>query len=268
MPPTWMVKVSKAIPQKRQPQVRHLEKGDGSYTQTREEVLDTLLDEFFPESTKLREVHTSPLLFVSRNDISDLFSPRKLEVAFKSFEKGKSPGLDGIGTEVLQNLDGASLGRLALMYNVSLVLGYVPERWRGANAILIPKVGKRDCSSLKSFHLISLTSFLFKDMERVIAWHLEEEVGVKDVLSRHQHAFRKGKSTPTVFQRWCSCIKSVILRGNLALGVFFDIEGAFDNVQTSKVLEGLRAKGVPQNIVEWYGHYLTTCFVQISLGKN
>ena len=40
-------------------------------------------------------------------------------------------------------------------------------------------------------------------------------------------------------------IESVILRGDLALGVFFDIEGAFDNVQTSKVLEGHRAKKGP-----------------------
>ena len=33
-----------------------------------------------------------------------------------------------------------SLGRLALIYNVILALGYVPERWRGAKAVLITKV--------------------------------------------------------------------------------------------------------------------------------
>ena len=95
-----------------------------------------------------------------------------------------------------------------------------------------------------------------------------EEIGVIDALSRHQHAFRKGKSTSTCISEVVDNIESVILRGDLALGVFFDIEGAFDNVQTSKVLEGLRAKRVPHNIIKWYGHYLATCFVQVSLGKT
>ena len=262
-----MLKVSRAILQKRQPQVGHLKKRDGTYTQSRGEVLDTLLDEFFPDSTKLKGAQTSPLQYVIKDDIPDLFSPRKLEVAFKSFKKGKAPGPDGIGTEVLQNLDGVSLGRLALIYNVSLALGYVPERWRGAKAVLIPKVGKSDYSSPRSFRPISLTSFLLKGMERVIVWYLEE-IGVVDALSRHQHAFRKGRSTSSCISEVVDSIESVILRGDLALGVFFDIEGAFDNVQTSKVLEGLRAKKVPPDIIRWYGHYLTTRFVQASLGKT
>ena len=133
-----MLKVSRAILQKRQPQVGHLKKRDGTYTQTRGEVLDTLLDTF-PDSTELRGVQASPLHYVIKDDIPDLFSPRKLEVAFKSFKKGKAPGPDGIGTEVLQNLDGVSLGRLALIHNVSLALGYVPERWRGAKAVSSPR---------------------------------------------------------------------------------------------------------------------------------
>ena len=81
-------------------------------------------------------------------------------------------------------------------------------------------------------------------MERVIVWYLEE-IGVVDALSRHRHAFRKGRSSSSCISEVVDSVESVILRGDLALEVFFDIEGAFDNVQTSKVLEGLRAKKVP-----------------------
>ena len=183
-------------------------------------MLDTLLDEFFLDSTELRGAQTSPLHYVSKDDIPDLFSPRKLEVAFKSFKKGKAPRLDGIDTGVLQNLDGISLGRLALIYNMSLALGYVPERWRGAKAILIPKVAKSDYySSPRSFRPISLTSFLFKGMEWVVAWHLEE-IGVIDVLSRHQHAFRKGNSTSTCISEVVDNNESVILKGAPGSGGF------------------------------------------------
>ena len=168
---------------------------------------------------------------------------------------------------VLQNLDGGSLERLALLCNVSLSLGHIPERWRGANAVLIPKVGRKDYSSPRSFRPISLTSFLFKGMERVVAWHLEE-LGVIDKLSPHQHAFRKGKSTDTCLSEVVDRIESSILRNQFALGVFFDIEGAFDNVLTSKVLEGLDGKGVPHNIIGWYGHYLSNRSVTVSLGNT
>ena len=262
-----MLRVSRAIFHQRPPQVGHLRKRDGTYTRTRGEVLETLMDEFFPDSTEYEEAQASPDIYVTKHEITDLFSPQKLEIAFRSFKKGKSPGPDGMGAEVLQNLDGSSLERLALIYNVSLSLGYVPKRWRGAKAVLIPKMGKTDYSSPRSFRPISLTSFLFKGMERVVGWYLEE-FGVIDHLSARQHAFRKGKSTTTCLSEVVDCIESSILRGNMALGVFFDIVGAFDNVQTSKVLEGLRAKGVPQDIIGWYGHYLSTRYVRVSMGET
>ena len=188
----------------RTPQVGHLKKRDGSYTQTREEVLDTLMDEFFPDSFEYEEAQASPIAYVTQHEVTNLFSPLKLQTAFKSFKKGKSPGLDGMGAEVLQNLDGSSLGRLFLQYNVSLSLGYVPKRRRGAKAVLIPKVGKTYYTSPLSFRPISLTSFLFKGMERVIGWYLEE-IGVMDRLYKKQHAFRKGKSTTTCLSEVVDC---------------------------------------------------------------
>ena len=262
-----MMKVARATLQHRTPQVGHLKKRDGNYTQSREEVLDTLMDEFFPDSFEYEEDQASPIAYVTQHEVTNLFSPPKLQTAFKSFKKGKSAGPDGMGAEVLQNLDGSSLGRLSLLYNVSLSLGYVPKRWRGAKAVLIPKVGKTDYTSPRSFRPISLTSFLFKGMERVIGWYLEE-IGVMDRLPKKQHAFRKGKSTTTCLSEVVDCIESSILRSKMVLWVFFHIEGAFDNVQTSKVLEGLRAKGVPHDIIDWYGQYLSSRYVEISMGET
>ena len=262
-----MVKVSKAILQQRAPKLGHLLKPDGAYTQDPGEILDTLLDAFFPGSQELRREDNPILDPVKQYEIQNLITPLKLEQAFKSFKKEKSPGPDGVKPVVLQNLDWVSLGRLALLCNVSLTLGYVPARWRGTKAVLIPKAGKTDYSSPRSFRPISLTSFLLKGMERVVAWHLEE-VGVSDKLSPHQHAFRKGKSTDTCLSEVVDRIESSIMRKQYALGVFFDIEGAFDNVLTPKVLEGLNDKRVPKDIIRWYGHYLSNRSVTISLGET
>ena len=94
-------------------------------------------------------------------------------------------------------------------------------------------------------------------MERVITCHLEE-VGVMYALSKHQYAFRKGKSTATILSEVVDSIDSAILRDIWLFGGFLNIKWAFDNIQTFKVLEGLRAEGCLQNIIEWYGHYFTS----------
>ena len=133
--------------------------------------------------------------------------------------------------------------------------------------VLIPKDGKRDYSNPRAFRPISLTSFLFKGMERVVCWHLEE-VGVVDRLSAHQHAFRKNHSTDTVLSEVVDIIEQNVLRKRHTLGVFFDIEGAFDNVLLDKVLEGLQAKGVRKEVIGWYGYYLKNRTATISLGNT
>ena len=147
-----------------------------------------------------------------------------------------------------------------------MCLGYVPKSWREAKAVLIPKEGKRDYSNPRAFRPILLTSFLFKGMDRVICWDLEE-AGVVDKLFRHQHTFRKNHSTEMVLSDVMDIIEQNVLRKRHTLGVFFDIEGAFDNVLLDKVLEGLQVKGVKEEVIGWYGYYLKNRTVTISLGN-
>ena len=78
----------------------------------------------------------------------------------------------------------------------------------------------------------------------------------------------KGDRLPHRLSKVVDVIEATVLRGDLALGVFFDIEGAFDNVLTHKVLEGLKDKGVPNIITNWYDNYLTNRFVEVSLGNT
>lgn len=50
----------------------------------------------------------------------------------------------------------------------SLALAHIPESWRIPSVIVIRKVGKKDYLVTKSFRSISLTSFILKDMEKII----------------------------------------------------------------------------------------------------
>ena len=98
-------------------------------------------------------------------------------------------------------------------------------------------------------------------------WRLEE-LGVIQALSRHQHAFRKRHSTETILSDVVDLIEQNILRKRHTLGVFFDIEGAFDNVLLEKAIESMRAKSVPVDITSWYAFYLRNRTARLDLGDS
>ena len=60
------------------------------------------------------------------------------------------------------------------LYKRSLETGRPPKQWLEIKAVFIPKPGKPDYKTAKSFRPISLSSYLLKGMERTILWHLKE----------------------------------------------------------------------------------------------
>ena len=92
---------------------------------------------------------------------------------------------------------------------------------------------------------------------------------VRKPLHPNQHAFRRGKGTDTALGSLVDIVESSILRKQLAIGLFFDIEGAFDQVNPDKVVEAMTKHGFDEKTVEWYSHYLSARKVKIDIfGKE
>ena len=141
---------------------------------------------------------------------------------------------------------------MTAMFKASYLLGYMPNKWRKATVIFIPKPGKKDYSLVRSFRPITLSNFIVKAMERIILWHLTETTLKDNPLNENQHAFRKGKSTETALSNMAENIESALVKGEYALGVFLDIQGAFDNITTDSIVRGMRRKGTSEHLVKWY----------------
>jgi len=77
----------------------------------------------------------------------------------------KSPGENGIFPALLQKGSTYLLNPIKCISRASLALGYIPIAWRIARVAFIPKPGKIDYTTAKSFRPISLTSFLLKGLE-------------------------------------------------------------------------------------------------------
>ena len=59
------------------------------------------------------------------------------------------------------------------MLGSSLAVSHVPEAWKIARAVFIPKAGRPSHVGVKNYRPISLTSFVLKTMKTCIDWFIE-----------------------------------------------------------------------------------------------
>ena len=150
------------------------------------------------------------------------------------------------------------LPHLVRLMRDSLALAYIPEPWRTARVIFIPKVGRKDYSLAKSFRPISLTSFLLKSMEKIIDHEIRSKVLKASPLHAKQHAYRAGRSTNTALYQLTSEIQNSLDGGEVMLCAFLDIEGAFDNTSHESVSRALEKRSVAAPVRRWIEAVLRT----------
>jgi hypothetical protein len=95
---------------------------------------------------------------------------------------------------------------------------FIPTAWRQVKVTFIPKPGKLDYTEAKAYRPIDLSSFLLKTMEKLVDGHirvgaLKESSAPKPTCALHNMV---------------TCIENAIKHKDIALGAFYDIDGAFD----------------------------------------
>ncbi len=107
-----------------------------------------------------------------------------------------------------------------------------------------------------------------KALEKVWAWRLEESELIQNPLTCDQHAFRRGCSTDSALSTMAEYAESAIIQNKFALGIFLDIQGAFDNVSIDADIKGMQDKKFPEVFINWYRSYLEYRTVIVSCAKN
>ena len=267
--PQGVARINKIIQKQTTHTLGLMKRADGSVALDPGDSMDVLLDTHLPGSCSIRhrqaEVSHDAKCKINHPEAA-FFTSDKIAVAIKSFGDFKAAGTDGIPPCVLKNLGPIALNRLRCMFQASYLLGYVPTCWREARIIFIPKMGKTDYSQPRSFRPITLSSFVMKTMERVVLWHLNDTTLKENPLSKNQHAFRRGHSTESALSNMVEQIEHALARDKFALGVFLDIQGAFDNVQPHYISDAMRLKKLSETLIRWYSHYLR--YRQVRLDYN
>ena len=141
-----------------------------------------------------------------------------MKKSLAEFDPLSAAGPDGIRPVMLQKALETINAAYTNIAKASYRTSHTPVCWRNATDIFLPKPGKGDYYNPKSYRTISLSPVPLKWMERLVLWHMEEDLKIYSKLSKRQYGFTKGASTETA-RVWLS-EHSLTLKGLLTMWHF------------------------------------------------
>jgi potassium voltage-gated channel Eag-related subfamily H protein 8 len=194
------------------------------------------------------------------------FTQRELQSALSAVGN-TSPGPDRVHYFMLKNLPDHAQEYLLLLYNKLWSTKYFPPEWRKATIIPIPKP-ERDHSIPQNYQPIALTSCLCKLFEKMINSRLVEFLENIKLLAHEQCGFRKNRATVDHLVRLDTYIKHLFADGKVTVGVFFDLEKAYDTTWRFGILRDMHALGLRGTLPLYIGEFLRDRRFRVSIDWN
>jgi len=244
-------------------------KGDGTLSKTPMETLQVMSEVHFQgapcQEQKQPPVQNNTMPKKAPTDLLDrMFEKRRICDVVKSFGPLKAPGPDGIQPITIQKTWGI-IGPIVLrILRACHKLNYTPEIWMEANGIFLPKPGKTDYHSPKSFRTITLTSIFLKIHEKCVKWYMDFDLDLPSLSSEKQYGFKKGCSTETALHKVVRCIEKRIAKKGFVMGTFLDIEGAFDNISFDAISRAIHNSPIDETTAGWISYMVNNRYVSIT----
>ena len=236
-----------------------LKRPDGTITNPGEETLDELIATHFASAIPLKPTPRHGKL-IRKTQITgwdeDMISEFRVKAALHSFINKKSPGTDEVPPLILKNLPDKVIQYITTLFKVCILLGYTPTKWKECKLVFIPKPGKASYQIAKAWRPISLTNYLLKALEKLAVWHMDEKI-IEYPLHTRQHGFRSDRNTETSLSKVTAYIERHIYQESHVIGVFLDIQAAFDTIRPECIREELLKHGGNPNMVDRYYNYIT-----------
>jgi len=182
------------------------------------------------------------------------------------FAPYESPGIDGIFPALLQKELDILIEIIIKIFRACIAYGYTPVQWRTSRVVFVPKPGRMDYILVKSFRPISLMSFFLKTVERLVDRNVRDDILTRYPLHSNQHAYKAGKSTDSALHILVGRIEMALNNKEYALGVFLDIEGAFNNASPGSLLHVLSVRRVSSTIIQWIDSMLSSRIARVNSG--
>ncbi|KOC07778.1 hypothetical protein AFLA70_340g000881 [Aspergillus flavus AF70] len=212
--------------------VPQLVRADGTTTTDHKEQAEELLAKFFP-----------PL-----PDDIDEEGLRPQKSATKSW---KAPGEDGLPVVVWKMTWPTVKHRVLDLFYASLEEGMLPSQWRHAKIIPLKKPNKEDYTIAKAWRPISLLAILGKVLESVVAERISHEVETYGLLPTSHFGARKQRSAEQALLLLQEQIYTAWRGRRVVSLISFDVKGAYNGVCKERLLQRMKAGGIPEKLLRW-----------------
>lgn len=177
----------------------------------------------------------------------------EVRYALNTLKSGTAPGPDKIPNTALRNLDDASIRWLTQEFNRIWEHGDVPDQWKRATVVLIPKPGKPD--GLEHMRPISLTSNVGKVLEHVINLRVSRFCENHTIWPHTMFGFRPSLCTQDILVQIRQDILLHDTRDTQAI-LAIDLEKAFDRVSHRHILEAISETGLGNRFHAYISSFL------------
>jgi len=188
-------------------------------------------------------------MYVEDASISEVFN------LLTSLKINKSSGPDGISCRLIKENSYLLCETLCYMYNLSLSSGIIPDKFKLAKVVPIFKKGAMNQPS--NYRPISLLNIFNKLLEKIVYRRIFAFLNKNHVIYKYQFGFRKHYATSlALLDVLDQCYKNVDI-GNKILGIYLDLQKAFDTVDYDVLQYKLQYYGVRGVMLKWINNYLS-----------
>ena len=169
----------------------------------------------------------------------------------------KAHGPDEIPNVVLQQCVSLISERLIRIFQAILDLNIYYDPWKEFTTVVLRKPGKPSYEVPKAYRPIALLSTLAKTLTSIIAETISNLVEIHQLLPKNHFGGRPGRTTTDALHYLVSKIKTAWRNDQVVSVLFLDVEGAFPNAVTNRLLHNLKTRRVPTVLIRFVANLLT-----------
>lgn len=243
-------------------QLTTLTKPDGTVTQGLQDTLNHMIDHFVPDDKNNDDTEYHKNIRTENNIPSSTqndreFTYREILDIIKRMDPRKTPGEDGITSDILLKVIESFPKYIVEIYNSCLRSGTFPKQWKKAKIIPIVKPGKETSLEVTKYRPISLLNTGGKILEKLLIDRIMHHAHCQQLMNDKQFGFTPQKSTTDAAMTVKRFIKEHLEGGQSLVIVSLDVQGAFDAAWWPSIIKTLREFNCPKNLYHLAKNYFS-----------
>ena len=198
------------------------------------------------------------------SEINSEITTAEIKAAIKSYKSsGKSCDKESFNPVMFQHLGPKAIDYIKKLANLCLREG--TWIWDRAEVIFLKKNGKATYSKPGSYRPISISSYIGKLIEKILAIRIKNYLITKQIYDPYQEGFMEGRNTVRYLNRLINGIRGDIQKKLTSICLFIDFEKAFDSVWKAGLIVKLHKLGIKGKILELINDFLVNRKVTINV---